>query len=411
MTLKPQLKIPIWIAVWVLTRAFIVSQVGFWDNTVEPEYEDVNVFQAWSDFIAANDKMPIEETWQYPPGAGFLMLLPRLGGGNFGMEFIGLMLIFDLIALVSLVLLANRERRDVGVWVWLLAMPLLFTLPVLRFDLAPTAIAIAALALIHRRPTWFGALAGLGAMIKVWPIFVLFGEWDRKRLLRSAGAAVAVIVAIFVISAIAFGDQTGFLTNQKDRGLQIEAVAASPWQLREMVTGTPVPVVQRYGTNEIGSDLADLVATLLDIAAFVVLFAAAWWWWLRDRAIRQGRTELADPILARDFVFTVVLFFVVVSRVLSPQFMIWLVGLSAVVLTAGKTRLARPAWVVIGAVVLTAGLYQSPANFVIRNVALLFAAIDAAVVLSLLVLKRQADRGLEEEAADPTPAPAATEAR
>ncbi|MDQ2629992.1 MAG: DUF2029 domain-containing protein [Actinomycetota bacterium] len=398
MTFNPKLKIPVWIAVWFLTRAFIVSQVGFWDNTTDPEYEDVNVFQAWSDFIAANDKMPIEETWQYPPGAGFLMLLPRLGGGNFGMEFIGLMLIFDLIALVSLVLLANRERRDAGVWVWLLAMPLLFTLPVLRFDLAPTAIAVAALVLIHRRPTWFGALAGLGAMIKVWPIFVLFGEWDRRRLLRSIGAAVAVIFAIFAISAIAFGDQTGFLTNQKDRGLQIEAVAASPWQLREMVTGTPVPVVQRYGTNEIGSDLADLVATLLDIAAFVVLFAAAWWWWLRDKAIRQGRTELADPILARDFVFTVVLFFVVVSRVLSPQFMIWLVGLSAVVLTAGKTRLVRPAWVVIGAVVLTAGLYQSPANFVIRNVALLYAAIDAAVVLSLLVLKRQPDRSPEEEA-------------
>jgi hypothetical protein len=405
MTLNPKFKIPIWIAAWLLTRAFIVTQVGFWDNVGDPEYEDVNVFQAWSDFIAANNAMPVEETWQYPPGAGFLMLLPRLGGGNFGMEFIGLMLIFDLIALAFLVLLANRERRDVGVWVWLLAVPLLFTLPVLRFDLAPTAIAVAALVLIHRRPTWFGALAGIGATIKVWPIFVLFGEWDRKRLLRSVGAAAAAIVAVFVISAIAFGDQTGFVTNQKDRGLQVEAVAASPWQLREMVTGTSVPVVQRFGTNEIGSDLADLVATLLDVAAFIVLFAAAWWWWMRDRAIRQGRTDLADPVLARDFVFTIVLFFVVVSRVLSPQFMIWLVGLSAVVLTAGKTRLSRPAWVVIGAVVLTAGLYQSPANFVIRNLALVFAAVDAAVVLSLLVLKQRTDRSPEE--ADPRLAPVA----
>ncbi|HYG97306.1 MAG TPA: glycosyltransferase family 87 protein [Solirubrobacterales bacterium] len=399
---------------WVLTRAFVVSQVGFWDDSAGPEYEDVNIFQFWSDFIAANHAMPVEQTWQYPPGAGFLMLLPRIGGGNFGMEFIGLMLIFDLIALACLVLLASRERREVGVWVWLLAVPLLSTFSVLRFDMVPTAIAIAALVLIHRRPTWFGALAGIGATIKVWPIFVLFGEWDRKRLLRSVGAAAAVIVAVFAISAIAFGDQTGFLTNQKDRGLQIEAVAASPWQLRQLVTGTPVPAAERFGTQEITSGLADFVAKLLDVAAFLVLFAAAWWWWLRDRAIRQGRTELADPVLARDFVFAVVLFFVVVSRVLSPQFMIWLVGLSAVVLTAGRTRLARPAWVVIGAVVLTAGLYQSPANFVIRNLALLYAALDAAVVLSLLVLGREAGRSPDDEEEAPrlsAAGPAATELR
>ena len=36
----------------------------------------------------------------------------------------------------------------------------------------------AALVVIHRRPAWFGALAGLGASIKVWPIVLLFGEWE-----------------------------------------------------------------------------------------------------------------------------------------------------------------------------------------------------------------------------------------
>ena len=387
MTLSPKLKIPVWIGVWILTRGLILAQVGLW-NTAGPEYQDVNVFEAWSNFIVENHKLPIEDSWQYPPGAAFLMLLPRLGGGgHFGISFVITMLLVDLIGLALVARLAKRQRRDLGVWVWLLAMPLLFSLPVLRFDLVPTVIAIAALVVIHRRPGWFGALVGLGAMVKVWPVFVLFGEWDRRRLVKAAAAALAVVVGIFLISAVAFGSQTGFLTNQQHRGLQVEAVAATPWQLRAAITGKEPPTVLRFGTNEIGSDLADAVATLLDLAAALVLIAAATWWWMRDRAIRQGRRDLADVVLSRDFVFTVLLLFVVTSRVLSPQYLIWLVGLCAVVLTSYKTRLERPAWVVIGAVALSVGIYASPASMVIRNVALLFAAIDASVTI-FLALRR-----------------------
>jgi hypothetical protein len=374
-------KILIWVGVWVLTRLSIVSQVGFWDvNGVE--LEDVNVFEMWSNAIATTHHLPIEESWQYPPGAAFLMLLPRIGGGDFGISFVVTMLVVDLIGLGLLARLAKRGGRDWGVWVWLLAMPLLFTLPVLRFDVVPTVIAIAALVVLQLRPLWFGALAGLGATIKVWPIFVLFAEWDRGRLLRSIGAAVATITLVFLVAQIAFGDQIGFLTNQGNRGLQVEAIAATPWRLREAVTGTPTPIVQRFGTNEIGSDLGDAVGKALDIAAFLALFGAAVWWWARDRAIQRGRSDLEDPDLARDFVFTVVLLFVVTSRVLSPQFMIWLVGLSAVVLCSARTRLVRPAVMVLTAVALSAGIYGGPAfNLVFRNLILLAALCDAAWTL------------------------------
>lgn len=380
-------KVGIWILVWVLTRALIVAQVGFW-LPEGPEYQDVNAYQGWSDWIVSTHLLPLEETWQYPPGAGFLMLIPRIGGGSFGTEFVILMLAFDLLGLWLATRFAKEERRDTGIWIWLLAMPLLFSLPVLRFDLVPTVIAMAALLVIHRRPTWFGILAGLGGMLKVWPIFVLFGEWDRRRLVRSVGAALAVIVMIFVASEVAFGESFRFLTNQGDRGLQIEAVAASPWQLRQVITGKEPPVAQRFGTNEVASDLADAVAKVLDLVAVAVFAAAAFWWWQRERGIRRGHRDLTDVALSRDFVFTVVLLFVVVSRVLSPQFLIWMVGLCAVVLTSRRTRVARSAWIVVGAVVLTAGLYQSPANFVIRNMALLVAAIDASVVMALAVWRR-----------------------
>src|SRR5439155_17376556 len=139
---------------------------------------------------------------------------------------------------------------------------------------------MAALLVIHRRPAWFGALAGIGGMLKVWPLFVLFGEWDRRRLLRSLGAALTIIMVIFAVSDLAFSGSFRFLRNQGDRGLQVEAVAASPWYVRQVVTGKEPPVEQRYGTNEIASSTGDAVGKALDLVA-IAIFAAAGFWWLR----------------------------------------------------------------------------------------------------------------------------------
>src|SRR6185295_5675962 len=331
MRLPSHLKLPVWILVWILTRGYMLAQIGLWDHVNGAEYEDVKSYESWSNTIAGEHRLPDEETWQYPPGAAFLFLIPRLGPLDFKLTFVILMLVIDLIGFLLIMRLADREHRDTGVWIWLLGMPVLGATSLLRFDIVPTVIGIAALVVIHRRPTWVGALAGLGATIKVWPAFVLFGEWDRRRLLRSAAAAAATVAAVFLIAWIAFGDQTGFLHHQKDRGLQLESVAASPWEMRHVITGTPTPVAQRFGTNEVDIAAAEPIAKALDIAAVLVLLAAAWWWWMRDRGIRRGREDLADEVLARDFVFTVVLLFLVTSRVLSPQFMIWMVGLAGVV--------------------------------------------------------------------------------
>ena len=382
----------------------MAAQVGFW-KPQGPEYQDVDVYHHWSNVISATGALPPEETWQYPPGTAFLMLIPRIGGESFRPSFVILMLVFDLIGLWLMTRFAKQEKRDVGVWIWLLVLPVMGSFSLLRFDLVPTVIAVAALLVLHRRPAMMGVLAGAGAMIKVWPAFVLFAEWDRRRLLRSIGAAAAAAAVIWLLAAAVFGDTFGFLTNQKDRGLQIEAVAASPWNLRDVITDKNAPVVQRFGALEIGSDLADAVAKALDLLAVLLLLAAAWWWWARDRAIKRGRSDLADKALGRDFVFTVALLSVVISRVLSPQYMIWLVGLCAVVLSTRGTRVARPAWIVIGAVIITAGLYQSPANFVVRNLALLYASIEAAAVLSLLLFDRTKSRSEEPAAAKAALAP------
>ncbi|HEY3492601.1 MAG TPA: glycosyltransferase family 87 protein [Solirubrobacterales bacterium] len=380
-------KVLLWVGAWILTRALMVIQVGFWSD-LGTNYQDVEFYKNWANTLADFHQMPDEDSWQYPPGAAFLLLIPRLGsifGAAYQPSFVVLMLLVDLAGLVVMALLARRSGRSVGVWVWLLAVPLLQANPLTRFDLAPTVLTMAALVAIHRRTAWFGAFVGAGAVLKVWPIVALFGEWDRRRLLRATGAAIAVAALTFVVAAIFFGDQSGFFSNQDVRGLQREAVAGVPWYLQWSVTAREPEIVLSNGTAELGGPVAEAVAVALKWLGLLVLLAAAAYWVGRERAIRRGRTDLADDSVSRDLVFTIVLLQVVVSRVLSPQFMIWVIGMAAVVLGSERTNVERPAWIALGAVLLTTGIYIAPANMAIRNLVLLAAAIDATVMMVRLL--------------------------
>ncbi len=372
----------IWVGVWLATRALLVINAGFWHHETPIYFQDVTVYHRWSEVLANEHMIPNEDTWQYPPGAAFMILLPRIGPASYSATFVALWLAIDLVGLGLLAFLGRRSGGNyTGVWVWLIAMPFLGTFSILRFDIVPTVIGIAALVVIHRRPAWFGALAGLGASVKVWPIVLLFGEWDRRRLLVSALTAAMTVSLVLLVAAIAFGDLFTFLDQQDSRGLQEEAVAAAPWDLRELTSTEPAPRVLRFGSWEIASPTGDVIADVLKWLSVAVLAAAALWWWFRARAIHDGRTDLADAAVSRDFIFTIVLLLVVTSRVLSPQFMLWLVGLAAVVLTAGTTRLARPAWIVLGASLLTTTTLGSAEHTLLRNLALLGATIDASVAM------------------------------
>jgi hypothetical protein len=391
----------IWLGIWLATRALIIADVGFWNHGSQLRLEDVATYETWSHQLTSNGAFPPGEAWQYPPGAALVMLLPRLGPGTYGESFVAAMLLVDLVGLGLLALLGRRSGNNTGVWVWLLGIPLLGTFAVLRFDLVPSVIGIAALVVIHRRPRWFGALAGLGAAIKVWPVVLLFGEWDRRRLITAALAAAATIALVFGVMAIPFDDPTGFLGEQGSRGLQREAVATAPWQVIQIVTGEPPRREVHFGAWEIVEPGADTVAAALKWLTLAALAAAAVWWRCRARAIRAGAAELGDAAVSRDFVFTVVLALVVTSRVLSPQYMIWLLGLAAVVLSAGTPRLARPAWIVIGATILCIASHRSAELILVRNVALLVAMIDASIAMVLMVRPRRRDRPLPAAPAAP----------
>jgi hypothetical protein len=379
-------------AVWIASRLFIVAQVGIWNSVDGPSYQDVNFYEATSNHLADTRTMPVEDSWQYPPLAAFLFLVPRLSPDYF-LGFVVLMLLFDAAAVAMLSSRSNGLTLA-GAWYWVLLLTTLSSFPVLRFDLVTAVTAVAALLLAQRRPFLSGLALGAGVMLKLWPVVTVLSEWNRRRLVTMLGGFLVVAASSLLAAAAFFGDQSGFLSNQAGRGLQVESVGATPWQLHQLITGKVVVLAQRNGTNEIDSIVANHVAAGLQVATLAAVVLVAGWAVTRDRLVRRhGRTDLRDIAVGRDAAFAATLLAMITNGVLSPQFLMWIVGVGAVCVGTRGSQMLRPALIVAAAVILTFGLYQSPAILVLRNTLLVVACADAAwTCFDALRRARPADR-------------------
>lgn len=231
-------------------------------------------------------------------------------------------------AFTVLVALTARPRRGAALAVWLLAVPLLGATTYARFDLVPGVLAGAALLLLARRPRFAAGLAAVGAGLKLWPALVL-PALAARRPTRTAVLAVAGVVgaALAGASVVVGGWDRLFspLTWQAGRGLQIESVAATPAMVGWAVSpGTFEVRFTAYNAYEVsGPGTGALVAvsealTLVALAVLAVLWAAAF---------RVGRRLTLDSVAW--LVVAAVSAFVVTSKVLSPQYLLWLLPLAA----------------------------------------------------------------------------------
>nr|WP_245979420.1 glycosyltransferase 87 family protein [Streptomyces diacarni] len=347
--------------VWVATRAVLLAFVckvftvpGGMDIT-----SDVSViYHGWFEQLSAGAFPSQDVTWQYPPAAALVILSPGLLAGllDYASAFFVLACAADA-AVLALLLYAVRRRnpRDAradaarprhraGVWAWVAGVPLLGPTAYARYDLMVTALAVAALLAATRHPRMCGMLAGLGAMVKVWPILLLLGT-RRGRTTRTVWlTALATAVVLAAGFAATMPGSLDFLAGQRGRGTEVESVGSLALHAARYFFDWDGRVLLRYGSMEfVGSGVR-----LVTDAAMVVTGACFGWlllWRLRARTWAPDTPAQAS--------LAAVLVFVVTSRVLSPQYLIWLVGLAAVCLTLRTGRQALPAWLVLAATGLT----------------------------------------------------------
>jgi hypothetical protein len=345
---------------------------------------DVSLYRGWSDTLLRGEFPAGDDKWQYPPFAALPMLAPHVLPGSYRIAFYTLTLLCDLGILLLLWRFAGKTGGSrTGLWAWTVGAGLLGPLLISRYDLMVTLVAVLALTL-STDPAVRGTLIGIGLSIKLWPVALLTGVRRWRELLTGAGSALAVAVVTCGVCALVMPNALDFLTAQQERGLQIESLAATPFALARALGWWDGFTNYQHGAMELVGSGVETAARLSVIATPAALGLLALWWF---RAATTDRSYY-------DAALTTVLLLVLTSRVLSPQYMIWLIGIAAVVLVVPGSSQRPAAWLLLAATLLTGIMYpwveedyswsgKLPGTLVLiaRNALLLAAAIVSFVRL------------------------------
>ncbi|WP_229758572.1 glycosyltransferase 87 family protein [Peterkaempfera bronchialis] len=300
---------------------------------------DVSViYHGWFEVLRTGTFPMDDVTWQYPPGAALVMLAPGLLPWSYLTSFLVLTGVFDALAMLLLVRAGIRgRRRYAGAWLWVVAVPMLGPTVYCRYDLIVTAVAIAGLLAVGRRSRLGGALLGIGGLLKVWPLLAVLGTARGRRTRRVWTTAAATAAGVGFLVAAAMNGAFRFLTFQRDRGVEVESLAALPIHWARLAGHWEGKVALNYGSVEFLGPWVHSIAQV-SVAATVLGFG-----WL---LVWRLRAQVWQPATPYDAALAALLVFTVTSRVISPQYLVWLIGLAAVCLTARGTT-QRPVAVLI----------------------------------------------------------------
>jgi hypothetical protein len=369
------------VALLIFGTAWGVLHRGFYRHS---QIDDTSVYQNYGDPIA-NGKVPYRDFGlEYPPAALPVFAIPSLlrspeGDLNryrnlFEAEMVvcgELALLFVLAALLSLEV--GPVRLGLALGFAALAPLLIGSVILTRFDLWPAALTAGALAALLAGRDRLGA-GGLGLAVaaKLYPLVLvpLAGVWiwrrsGRRQALLALTVFAAVLLACFLpFLALAPHGVWQSFTRQTGRPLQIESLGAGVLLVLHQVAGVGITMRSSHGSQNLagpGPDALAALQTVLQAAAVV----AVWIWFARGPAERDRLVRACAAAVCA---------FIAFGKVLSPQFLIWLIPL--VPLVRGRRGLVAGA--VLGlALVLT----QLWFPFRYWDLALHFGALPSWLVL------------------------------
>jgi hypothetical protein len=380
-------------ALMLFVVAWALLHVGFYRNK---QVLDTPIYQRYGNAIARGEVPYRDFSVEYPPGALPVFALPGLAEpgsaqnvtSGFRRTFETLMWICGAVALIAMAIVLRAQRAPPGrVWGALafaaLAPLALGSVILSRFDLWPAALVVVALAaLVSGRWRLGSAVLGVAVAVKLYPAVLVplavAGAWRRGgrreglvALALAASAAAVVFLPFVVLAPDGVWDS---VSGQLRRPLQLESLGSAVLLAAHHAFGAGVTVASSHGSQNLAGNGPDALATGLT----VLQVAALVWIWSAYARGRLGLVQAWAAALAA---------FVAFGKVLSPQFMIWLIAV--IPLVPGRRGLKAMA-LLAAALVLTQlwfpFRYWDLANHLDATVSWLVLARDAVLVALAVLL-------------------------
>ncbi|MBX3087828.1 MAG: DUF2029 domain-containing protein [Cryobacterium sp.] len=314
------------IALWL---AFLLTHLWIgWLNLHAPGLPlgDVSiVYKFWVDQIAEHGFwVGIQSSWVYPILAIFPMLAASfLGPEWYSSVWLSMILLLDLGAFAVLIGFGRRAKRATAAWWWIGFLVLLGPIAMGRIDAVTVAVAIMGVILIPTRPWLATLLLTVATWIKVWPVALITAMVVAIRgRLNNLAIAVGFSLTVLVV-ALSFGSGSNvfsFITQQTNRGLQVEAPVSTIWLWRAFsgAGGNYVYYDNEILTWQVTGDGVGLVSSLMTPLMLLAVIAVIL---LAVIALRHGgRPEHVLAVLSLALVCCLLAF----NKVGSPQFVSWL---------------------------------------------------------------------------------------
>ena len=387
------------VAVTLFVVAWSLLHVGFYRHK---QVLDTPIYQRYGNAIARGDVPYRDFSVEYPPGALAVFALPGLAEpgseqnvtSGFRKTFETLMWICGAAALIAMAFALRAERAPPphvwGALAFAALAPLALGSVVLsRFDLWPAALVAAAVAaLVSGRWRLGSVVLGLAVSVKLYPAVLVplavAAAWRREgrragllALGLAAGTAAVVFLPFVVLAPHGVWDS---VSGQLRRPLQLESLGSAVLLAAHHAFGTGVTVASSHGSQNLAGEGPDALSAVLTALQVVSLL----WIWTAYARGRLGLVQASAAALAA---------FVAFGKVLSPQFMIWLIAVTPLV----PGRRGLKATVLLAAALVLTQLwfpfrYWDLANHLDATVSWLVLARDLVLVALAVLLALPNDR-------------------
>jgi len=272
---------------------------------------------------------------EYPPLAMLLIFIPRLFSFSpFTYEIaFGVMVYIALLAgLICTYKLADmysdKPRRYTDLYIILCMCFFEFIMD--RYDIFPTMICLFALYFFKtNRMNLAWVMIAIGTMTKLFPallapVFLIYLCMNGRG--RDALKGVGICVAIGIASMLPFfisdpETMFMFLTYHMDRGMQTESLVSSFLMLFDKIGIIDIGYQFNYGSDHIYGPVPDAIAGVM-LYIMIVLIVATYIMYGTIVHKIEEKDAFLGIILAS---FVVVMLFILVNKVLSSQYIIWMI--------------------------------------------------------------------------------------